>query len=78
MLRKQTQGRAPAENRDDVRTGHVTIKMSSVEMKLLQKLVAIRRGERREDDSEAFTVSEYLRELLARDARRRRLPSKTL
>ena len=65
MLMGRTKpGRRPLENRAAVRNAHVTIKMSTMELEALHKLVALRG---------AHSVSMYVRELVAKDARRRGL-----
>ena len=71
-------GRKPIPNRDDVRTEHVTIKISSVERALLMELVEQRRAEREaHGEKGVYTVSAYVRELVRQDdVRRKRLGKK--
>lgn len=70
-------GRKPIPNRDDVRTAHVTIKVSAVERALLMELVEQRRAELEAQGRRGvFTVSAYVRELVKQDARRKRLAKK--
>jgi hypothetical protein len=70
-------GRKPIANRADVRTTHVTIKMSTVERDALLALVEQRRNERETAGIQGvFTVSAYVRELVAKDARRRGVAKK--
>jgi hypothetical protein len=67
-------GRKPFENRESVRTTHVTIKLSNIERTLLEQLVDQRRREHEESGKRGiFTVSAYVRELVMKDARRRRV-----
>lgn len=69
-------GRKPFENRESVRTTHVTIKLSSIERSLLEQLVDERRREHEASGRRGvFTVSAYVRELVMKDARRRRRTS---
>ena len=70
-------GRKPIPNRDDVRTEHVTIKVSSIERALLLELVEHRRAERAANGEKGvYTVSAYVRELVRQDARRKRKAKK--
>jgi len=70
-------GRKPIPNRADVRTTHVTIKMSSAERDLLLAAVEQLRQERVASGIHgAFTVSAYVRELVAKDAKRRGVAKK--
>ncbi len=67
-------GRKPFEDRESVRTTHVTIKLSTIERSLLVQLVDARRREHEALGKRGvFTVSAYVRELVMKDARRRRL-----
>ena len=66
-------GRKPIANRDEVRTTHVTIKMSALERALLLELVRERRAERDAKGEEgSYTVSAYVRDLVKNDARRKK------
>lgn len=65
MLMGRTKpGRRPLENRAAVRNAHVTIKMSTMELDTLHRLVGLQGAD---------SVSMFVRELVVKDARRRGL-----
>ena len=70
----EKRGRKPIPNREVVRTTHVTIKVSPLERALIFTLVDLRRSERKAAGLDGvYTVSAFVRELVAREARRRRV-----
>ena len=69
--------RAMRTDRETVRTTHVTVKFSPIERDLLLRLVDTRREERRAAGIRgAYTVSAFVRELVIKEARRRRVPAR--
>jgi hypothetical protein len=66
-------GRKPLPNREEVRTTHVTVKMSVVERDALIAMVEQRRMERAESGVDGvYTLSAYVRDLVAQEVQRRR------
>lgn len=65
-------GRPPIADRRQVRTEHVTIKLSARELAQIRELAELERAERaKRGQGSNFSVGRYLRELIAAEARRR-------
>ena len=65
-------GRPPIEDRRLVRDKYFTFKLTAAELHLIRKLCALEQAERaRRGMKGGYTVSRYLRDLVAADAERR-------